>query len=163
MRVREVIILFFIFRNSTVRHRNISRIHDGLLVGAQQFKELFITGILLALFENVKLLFDTERGLTQAEGWNEPRSDLPGGTEQDRGGEQSADDLVGEEAEAEIDSEEVGWAASSSLSSITTSLILALLLRVRSPSGLPDLARLLGSLVLPGGGEEDRFPSNMES
>ena len=62
-----------------------------------------MTGILLALFENVKLLFDTERGLTQAEGWNEPRSDLPGGAEQDRGGEQSADDLVGEE-----DSEEVG-------------------------------------------------------
>ena len=44
-----------------------------------------------------------------------------------------------------------------------SSLILALLLRVRSTSGLPDLALLLGSLVLPGGGEEVKFPSNAES
>ena len=50
-----------------------------------------------------------------------------------------------------------------SLSSQVSSPILALLLRGRSFSGLPDLARLLGSLVLPGGGEELWFPSKTES
>ena len=44
-----------------------------------------MTGILLVLFVKVKLLLDTERGLTQAEGWKEPRSDWLSGAE--RGGE----------------------------------------------------------------------------
>lgn len=33
-------------------------------------------GMLLVLLVKVKLLLDTVRGLTQAEGWKEPRSDL---------------------------------------------------------------------------------------
>ena len=111
----------------------------------------------------MKLWFDAARGLTQAEGWKEPRSDLLGRAGRDGERGPSADDLVGKVSEVVIISREVGLSLSSSLSSEASSLILALLLRVGSASGLPDLARLLGSLVLPGGGEVVRFPSNRES
>ena len=60
-------------------------------------------------------------------------------------------------------SEGVTLSGQSSVPPEESSQSLALLLRASSTSGLPDLARLLGSLVLPGGGEEVKFPSNAES
>ena len=144
------------------RQRNNYRIYGRFLVRAYQFKEFFMTGILLVLFVKVKLLLDTERGLTQAEGWKEPRSDLLGGAE--RGGEgRLAGSVLGKFTGAIDSLVEVGLSGLFSPSSEVSSTIFALLLRVLSASGLPDLARLLGSLVLPGGGEELRFPSNKES
>ena len=71
--------------------------------------------------------------------------------------------VVGEVSEAGGISEGVTLSGQSSFPPEESSQNLALLLRACSTSGLPDLARLLDSLVLPGGGEEVKFPSNEES
>ena len=57
----------------------------------------------------------------------------------------------------------IAFTSTVSCSSLGTSSNLVLLFLILSELGLSGRARLLGSLCLPGGGEEEGFPSKRES